>query len=90
MLKENFVRALNQISTLSLSKFSERSENLVGAARADLHMADLRRMLCSSSYGHGTLGGHRLAKQLDYIVFLHAFIASYSFLAKCIWGMKSI
>ncbi len=39
-------------------------------------------------WGYGTLGGHRLTKHLDYLVFLHAFIASYNFLAKCIWGMK--
>jgi hypothetical protein len=31
-------------------------------------------------WGYGTLGGHRLTKQPD----------SYNFLAKCIWGMKSI
>ena len=41
-------------------------------------------------WGYGTLGGHRLTKQPDYLVFLHAFIASYNFLAKCIWSMKSI
>jgi hypothetical protein len=49
-LKKHFVRALDQISTLSLSKLSERRENLAGTAGSDLHVADLRRMLCSSSY----------------------------------------
>jgi hypothetical protein len=35
-------------------------------------------------------GGYRLTKHPDYLMFLHAFIASYNFLAKCIWGMEGM
>ncbi len=55
MLKVTILRALTLISTLSLIRFSERSENLegiAGIARSNLHVADQRRMLCSSSYDH--------------------------------------
>ncbi len=33
---------------------------------------------------------HKLTKHPDYLMFLHAFIASYNFLAKCIWGTKGM
>jgi hypothetical protein len=55
VLKVTILRALTLISTLSLIRFSERSENLegiAGIARSNLHVADQRRMLCSSSYDH--------------------------------------
>jgi hypothetical protein len=51
--KKYLLRALALTSMLSLIRFSERSKNLagiMGIARSNLHVADQRRMLCSSSY----------------------------------------
>ncbi len=41
-------------------------------------------------WGYWMCGRHRLTKHPDCLVYLHVFIASYNFLAACIWCMKGM